>query len=409
MKQYKIGCCVMLSLVAAIAAGQELEEQEDPLENVWQLQVGWVHQWGRDMKVSGPAPSLYRTLIPSRGTKWSGKPAPGTMLGPEAGLPTSWNYDDGYVFPDEQSGVTPGGDSDYPPATHYWHYQNAGQYNGGNHTLTFHRDMGTRNVGDPSMTFSNDCDDDDLPRDGIELKVSRWLHTWTDYGIDFDLVAGLAWFPDSETMRNSRAIEQKVVHVRNRYVYRDFFGSPEGGGWQPGLDNWYPFYGEYRTEDDAPGDNPVIPLDYVSGSSSTLGVVRDSVLVESEISRLRAELGLTLIKPFTSQLSAYVAPQFVLEFVEVDLDRYETVTYTDTRTGKTRIVGTRSDHEEETDVVPGFLLTAGMDYLFSEHWFVGASLGWEWLSHDVKVKVGSDTARFDLDGGEFNLYVGRTF
>ena len=375
---------------------------EEPREKRWKLQAGWVHQWGQGMKVKGPAPSLYKSLIPYGGTKLQGELPPGSMTGPEEGLPVNWNFDDGYVFPDEQSGVRPGGDPSTPYSTHYWHYQNPGQYNASDHTLTFHRDMGLQADGSPSMRGDKD---DTFRSDGIELKASRWLHTWEEWSIDLDLVLGLAWFPDTQTMRNNRATEQVVSRGVDTYTYSDYFGTPEGGGWQPGLDNWHPYFGRFRTNDDEPGDNPIIPLNYEIGSDRTPGIVRDAVNIKGNIWRLRGEIGPMFSRPITQRLSAYVAPQFVLEFVDMCVHRKESVTHTEN--GKTSRLGSRSHHKDKTDLVPGVLLTAGMNCLVSENWYLGGSFGWEWLFQDVEVKVGPDTVEFDLEGGELTLFVGR--
>jgi hypothetical protein len=59
--------------------------------------------------------------------------------------------------------------------------------------------------------------------------------------------------------------------------------------------------------------------------------------------------------------------------------------------------------------IPGFLLTGGLDYLLSEHWYAGASVGWEWLARDPSIRIGPNKIRYHLDGGEFSLYVGRYF
>jgi outer membrane protein W len=58
---------------------------------------------------------------------------------------------------------------------------------------------------------------------------------------------------------------------------------------------------------------------------------------------------------------------------------------------------------------PGVLLTAGVDYRISENWYAGASLGYEWLFDDPSVRVGGYRVDYDLNGGEFSLYVGRHF
>lgn len=389
---------ISLMVVSAVTTGRS---DEEPREQRWRLQAGWVHQWGRGMDVRGPAPSLYRELMPLSGSG-GGRQWPSS--GPQDGLPAVWNYDDGYVFPDEESGVRPGGDPNAPLSTHYWHYQNSGQYNADADTLTFHRDLGLQASGSPSMTGDND---DTFRSDGLEIKASRWLHTWEEWGVDLDLVLGVAFFPDTESLRNERATEQGTVRESETYTYSDWFGTQSGGNWQPGLDRWYPYYGRYRTNDDPPGDNPLIPLDYILGSERTPGVIRDSAQIKGHVWRLRGEVGPTFTKPLSSRLSVYAAPQLALEFVDVCVRRTETVTLSDN--GRTSRIGSRSNHEDEVTVVPGFLLTAGADYLVSDNWYIGGSLGWEWLSRDVKVNVGPDRVLFDLDGYEFNLYLGRKF
>jgi hypothetical protein len=115
-----------------------------------------------------------------------------------------------------------------------------------------------------------------------------------------------------------------------------------------------------------------------------------------------------LVKPITERLDVYLAPQFVLEFVDMDVERTETVTFTDRAGTKTQKASHR-DKKHKTTVVPGVLLTAGADYRFSENWFVGASFGWEELTSDPHVRVGSDRIKYDLSGGEFSAYIGRRF
>lgn len=407
-KHMIVGLAVMLaflSIAPVMAAGPD---DEEPREKRWRVQAGWVHEWGRHMDVRGPAPALYKDLVPESGSRWKGAPPPEAMMGPESGLPTVWNYDDGYVFPDEQSDVDPG--TEVNRKTHYWHYQNPGQYDRttdpARPTVTFHRDLGHHYDGAPRYSTGPGLDDE-LPSDGIEFKVMRWLKTWKKYNTDMDLVLGVAWFPSTDPLRHSRATQQNIVHRVTSYQYLDYFGSAEGGSWQPGLDYWYPFYGQYRTNDDPPGDNPIIPLDYVASPEHSGGIITDTVSIEAEIWRLRGAIGPTFTKPITRKLTGYFAPQFALEYVDVEVDRTETVTVN--QNGSISKVGGSSQDEHETEFVPGVLLTAGANYMVRTNWFVGASLGWEWMSKDVEVKVGPDTVSFDLDGGEFNLTVSRKF
>lgn len=366
MKWSKNGFFILLAVISLVSTGWG----EEPQEKTWKVQAGWVHQWGRGMKVSGPAPSLYKDT-----------------LGNGQETPAGWNYADGYVLPDEQSGISPGGDPNNPNSTHNWHYANPGQYNSENQTLTFKRGLD----GDP--TVSGSTSDDSFYNEGVEVKVSRWLHTWEEWDLDLDLILGLAWFPDARPMTTSRTTELNTTSD----TYKDYFGSR---GWQPSLDQYGTGYlGQFQT---LPGDsdNPLIPLDPYSTSP---GSIRDTVKVKGNFWHLRGEVGPMFTKPLTQCLSAYVAPQFALEFVDAEVRRTETVTENGVQTNS------KSNHKSNTEFIPGFLLTAGIDYLITENWYVGGSFGWEWLSRDVKVKVGPDTATFGLEGGEFSLYLGRKF
>lgn len=410
MKWSQNGLVVALAMVAVVATGQQQNQEQPPKEKRWRVSAGWVHQWGRGMDVEGPAPSLYNRLHLQRGSKWEGQPPPNGMTGPENGLPAQWNYDDGYVFPDEQSDIAhPGDDPNASYSTHYWHYENPDQYSVANParpTLTFHRDLGLHYSGDPSVT-TDAHSDDDLPRDGVEIRLSRWLHTWKDQDMDLDVVVGVAWFPDTDPVLHSRTTRQNLVHRVTRYTYVDYFGSTGGGAWQPGLDNWYPYYGRFHTNDDPPGDNPIIPLDYAVDPASKVSVINDTVGIEATFWRLRGVLGPSVTKPLTRRLSAYVAPQFALEYVDVCVDRTETVTVD--RRGRVDRRGGTSDHEDATEFVPGFLLTAGANYAVTTNWLVGASVGWEWLSRDVDVNIGPDKVSFDLDGAEVSITLSRKF
>ena len=125
--------------------------------------------------------------------------------------------------------------------------------------------------------------------------------------------------------------------------------------------------------------------------------------ISSKLWRLRGECGLEFVKPVTERLDVYVAPQLVLELIDMSADRSETATYNGTQVSST------SDSKDKMTVIPGGLLTAGADYRFSENWFVGASVGWEWLTYEPSIRVGPDKVKYDLDGGEVGLYVGRHF
>ena len=389
----KLDKMVVASLAVLLSVSAFGQTEEPVTEKKWKLQAGWAHQWGRKMSVRGPAPSWYRRLVvPS---------APSS-----AETPPGWNYIDGYVLPDDQSDVRPGGDPNNPYSTHNWHYENPGQYSGGEMpTVTFQRgQQGLQYAGSPT---GKTVSDGDLPDDGFEIKLSRRMHTWTNINTDLELVIGAAFFPDTHTMTHTRTTSQSLVGGSERHIYLDYFGTAAGGGWQPTLDTYGPgYYGEFNT---IPGDNPIIPLEPYRIESDSYGtaLIQDTVRIEGNLQHIRGELGITLRKPLTSRLSAYVSPQFALEFVDVSVRRKETVTIT--QNGSKSVLASRTQKKDETDIIPGFLLTAGVDCMVTENWFVGGSVGWEWLADDVEVDVGPDTAVFDLDGGEYSIYLGRKF
>jgi hypothetical protein len=84
----------VLSVAATVRTGSSGESG-------WRVQAGYVHQWGRGMSVSGPAPSISASDL-------SLAPLGGRVI--RDGLPTASytdnslfinrDFDDGYVYPD---------------------------------------------------------------------------------------------------------------------------------------------------------------------------------------------------------------------------------------------------------------------------------------------------------------------
>ena len=415
---------VAMLLVFAAAVGRG----EEPRTNLWRVQVGGVHQWARHMRVEGPAPTIPQSV-------WSGLPAlEGISIQP--GLPTTPFYpitvanpfpnsifDDGYLGPDQQTSPTPiPGYPDHFGMTVNWHADSPAQYDQSDPShpvLNFKLTDEAAALGNTVLT--SDGKQNDLPTDGIELKLSRRLYTWTNSNIradrsgltltngytTLDLVAGLVWFPP-DRQRSTRAASQSLSGIVEHYAYLDYWAlHPTPGIPVVPLTDFINqgYAGSYS---DLYG--PLLPAQYDSWYASlgnTIGTVRDTVQFDSRVWRLRGELGVTLTKDITRDLSAYVSPLFALEFVDMYATRRETLTYTDA--GGTTTISSRMDNNQKMAVVPGFLLTAGADYLISETWFVGASLGWEWLTRDPSIRVGPSRLKFDLDGGEFSLYLGRNF
>ena len=366
----------------------------------WRIQAGWVHQWGRGMSVRGPAPALLtggrRPLSGAAGLTY-----------PDNGALVPRDFDDGYVRPDLWTGDA-GVPADRQGMTWNWGADSAGQYNydsGAHPTLTFHRDRGEYVGG--AYSTSGGGSDDDLPSDGVEIKAMRLLHTWTrdvgtsnppnaEVSLNMSLVVGLAWFPANK-QTHRRSMGQDMYSLSETYTYLDYYGTEAGGSFPP-LD--VPYSGSFGSVGGTDA-GPLIPATPESAAlaSAYIGTLQNSVEIESKLWRLRGEVGLEFEKPLTDRLSVYVAPQLVLEFVDMHVDRSETGTGGASRT----------DSKHKMGVYPGVLLTAGADYRLTENWYAGASLGYEWLIEDPSVRVGPDRVEYDLNGGEFGLYIGRRF
>jgi hypothetical protein len=217
--------------------------------------------------------------------------------------------------------------------------------------------------------------------------------------LEMSLVVGLAWFP-SITQNHRRSMGLDVYGVSETYIYLDYYGTVAGGSW-PALT--VPYSGIYGTIDGSAA-GPLIPgaPESFIQNSTYLGSIRNTVDIESKIWRLRGEAGLEFAKPLTKRLNIYVAPQFVLEFVDMSVDRRESSTGGGASTSS-------SQSKHKMAVYPGILLTAGADYSISENWYAGASVGYEWLFQDPYVRVGADKVTYDLTGGEVSLYIGRRF
>ena len=374
--------------------------------NEWRVQVGWVHQWGHGMSVRGPAPSL---MLGSR-------PALSGAAGltyPDNSSPVARQFDDGYVRPDIWTGDA-GVPGDRRGMTWNWGANNPSQYNyddGIHPTLTFHKDRGEYVGG--AYSVSSTKSDDDPSTEGIEVKASRLLYSWTDGSgasngpnpkviLDVSWIFGLAYFPSTQ-QKSRRTAGQDVYNLSETYTYSDYYGTAAGGSYPP---LQLPYSGTAGSV----GGSDAGPLIPVTPESSALGAayagsLRDTVEIKSKLWRLRGETGVEFAKPLTDRLDVYVAPQIVLEFIDLSAKRNETVTSGSAGTA----VASRSDSAHKMTVMPGALLTAGADYRFNEDWYAGASVGWEWLVDDPSMRVGSDRIKYDLDGGEFSLYIGRRF
>jgi len=399
---------LMMSVLMAALAGYGDEPRANPgrdsavrTNKAWQVQVGWVHQWGRGMTVKGPA------TAPLSGGRGLMSGAAGLTY-PDNSALIPRTFDDGYVRPDLWT-HDPGVPAERRGMTWNWGANNASQYDydGGVHpTLTFHINRGEY-VGS-AYSLRSDSADDDVPSNGIEIKAKRLLRSWVKGGgvtndpnakvaLDMNLVVGLAWFPSGK-QKYRREMGQDSYSLTESYTYLDYFGTPEGGSW-PALD--VPYAGSYGTVGGSDA-GPLIPGTPESSAlaSAYLGTAHSSVEVKSKLWRLRGEIGVEFAKPLTERLCVYVAPQLVLEFVDMSVDRTET---------GMGLAGSKSEHKHKMAVYPGVLLTAGADYRLSETWYAGASLGYEWLFDDPSVRVGSDRVEYDLNGGELSLYVGCRF
>jgi len=402
---------MILILMAALAGyGEERRanggrDTASRTNRAWQVQVGWVHQWGRGMTVRVPAPSLSlssgRALTGAQGLTY-----------PDNNALIPRTFDDGYVRPDLWSGDA-GVPAERQGMTWNWGANNASQYNydGGVHpTLTFHKNRGEYTGA--AYSINSGKSDDDLPSDGIEIKTRYLLHSWTHSDgptnapsvkvvLDVNMVLGLALFPGT-TQRYRHASGQDTYSISETYTYLDYYGTAAGGSW-PALN--LPYSGTYGTVGGSDA-GPLIPLNPESSSlvSTYRGTAQKSVEIKSKLWRLRAEAGVEFVKPITDRLDVYVSPQFVVEFVDMSVDRTESET---SAAGGTMASG--SDHKHKMSLYPGVLLTAGADYRISENWYAGASLGYEWLFDDPSVRVGAYRVDYDLNGGEFSLYVGRSF
>lgn len=375
--------------------------------NKWKVQAGWVHQWGRRMSVRGPSPTPLTSGRPSLST------APGLTY-PDNTLYIPRQFDNGFVNPDLWTG-----DSGVPVErqgmTWFWGADSAGQYNydgGINPTLTFNIDHGE--YVDSAYTVSSGGDsEDDMPTDGIEVMAKRILYSWKRGGgtsnepnekvwLDVSLVAGMAWFPATK-QRHLRAMGQNVYALSDTYTYLDYYGSTAGGS-NPALD--IPYTGTIGTIGD-PDAGPLIPglPDSATQNATYLGSINHSIDLKSKLWRLRGEVGTEFSIPIFERLSLFATPQLVFEFVDMSVNRTETSSYTGTGGGTT----SQYDSKHKMGVYPGVLLTAGANFMITKNWYLGASVGYEWLFVDPSVKVGPDKVEYDLSGGECSLYVGCSF
>jgi hypothetical protein len=371
----------------------------DNANNQWKVQAGWVHQFGRSMSVRGPSPT------PNTG----GRPS-------LPGLPDKTSYiprqfDHGFVNPDIWTG-DPSVPVERQGMTWFWGADNTPgiyDYNGGiNPTLTFTKTLAGDYVGSAYTVSSGGDSEDDMPTDGIEVIAKRILYSWTRGGgtsnepnekvwLDLSLIVGMAWFPAAK-QHHLRAMGQDVYGVSETYTYLDHYGSTGN----PALD--IPYTGTYGT---GGGPKPLIPAlpDSATQNTTYLGSINHSIELESKLWRLRGVVGTEFSMPIFERLSLFAAPQLVFEFVDMSVNRNETSSYSGPGGGSV----SQYDSKHKMGVYPGALLTAGANFLITKNWYIGASVGYEWLFVDPSIKVGPDKVTYDLNGGEFSLYVGCSF
>jgi hypothetical protein len=400
----------LTSTLAVYGAGSEKNAAKNTSTNSvnqWKLQAGFVHQWGRGMSVRGPNPT------PATGGRPLLSTAPG-LIYPDNTLYIPRQFDDGFVNPDLWTGdlSVP---VDRQGMTWFWGVDSAAQYNydgGVNPTLTFNMDRGEYVDSAYSVSRGGDSEDD-MPTDGLEIIVKRLLYSWKQAGgtsnaptervwLDISLIVGMSWFPSAE-QRNTRAMGQRVYGLSDSYTYQDYYGTVAGGSW-PAL--IVPYSGTYGTIGD-PDTGPLIPgLPNSAVQNMTyLGSINHSIEIRSKLWRLRSQAGLDFSLPLTERLSLFAAPQIVLEFVDMSVSRRETSSYTGVGGGAT----SQYNSKHKMGVYPGVLMTAGANFLITQNWYIGASVGYEYLFVDPSIKVGPDKVEYDLNGGELSLYVGCSF
>lgn len=396
-----------LAVNSAESGGNAEKNTSTTTNNQWKVQAGFVHQWGRSMSVRGPSPT------PQNGGRPFLSATPGLFY-PNNTLYIPRTFDDGFVNPDLWTG-DPSVPVDRQGMTWFWGADNASQYNydlGVNPTLTFTLDRGE--YVDSSYTISSGGDsEDDMPTDGIEIITKRILYSWKRSGgtsnaptekvwLDMSLVLGMSWFPSAE-QRNTRAMGQHVYGLSDSYTYLDYYGSIAGGS-SPAL--IVPYSGTYGVIGD-PDAGPLIPglPDSAAQNLTYLGSINNNIQVESKMWRLRSQVGLDFSLPLTERLSLFAAPQLVFEFVDMSVNRRETSSYTGIGGGTT----SQYNSKHKMGVYPGVLMTAGANFLITKNWYLGASVGYEFLFMDPSVKVGPDKVEYDLNGGELSLYIGCSF
>jgi hypothetical protein len=415
MKTSTTSIIAIVALTSALAGYSEesgakaekntITNASDNANNQWKVQAGWVHQFGRSMSVRGPSPTPNTGGRPSLSARPGLKYSDNTQYIPR-------QFDNGFVNPDLWTG-----DSSVPVErqgmTWFWGADNTVKYTAGaNPTLTFSVARGE--AVDSAYTISSSGDsEDDMPTDGIEVMVKRILYSWTRGGgtsnepnekvwLDMSLIVGMVWFPSAK-QRHLRSMGQNVYGLSESYTYLDYYGSTAGGS-NPRLD--IPYTGTYGTIGGSDA-GPLIPglPDSATQNQTYLGSINHSIALESKLWRLRSEVGVEFSMPIFERLSLFAAPQLVFEFVDMSVHRSETSSYSGPGGGSV----SQYDSKHKMGVYPGALLTAGANFLITKNWYIGASVGYEWLFVDPSIKVGPDKVTYDLNGGEASLYVGCSF
>jgi len=319
-------------------------------------------------------------------------------------------FDDGFVFMDAAT-ENWGGD------TWYWGYNDASQYDPSADTLSFHRsssysgtETGERVTID-TIRDSGVSIRDDLDGTGLAISFGRVLKRGESFSIRIDGELSYIWGieHDSSVSPYEEEITKTTWTSVNNYNSTATYTYDLMGVVPPDA----PYSGTY----DGPG--PLIPnlpssvdqsQQLVSSEdisrSTSLFRARNNVDFSVDASILEFSAGPRIDWRVFDALSLFAMPGISLNLLSVEADRRETWT-ADFGDGSTRTLRAWNDRLDDSDILVGVGVSAGVNVSLGDLWFVQVAGEYDFVPEEYEESIGPNTITLDISGYEAVALIGR--
>lgn len=303
-------------------------------------------------------------------------------------------YDDGYVKMDPGTGNPASPD---PNSTWYWGYNNAGQYDSGSQTLSFHKQGAP---GYATLADRPTAGGTEMFGSGFQLVVGLPLRKSARSSISLTLGLQAIWANTAKLRFSPYREDVRQTSVTDTY---NVSGIPPGSF--PAAGHQGTYLGPFDNPPVIP--SPVIPNDPAARSASTsaaLATAEDAVSFEIDQRLYELSIGPQFDWQVGSRLKLNLRPTISLNIIDMDVRRTEVF-----QSSSGGVLNRWSDRRGECAVLPGLGITGGVEIGLGRGFYVGAFGGYEWVIQDAHVTVGPNTVSLNASGFIAGAVLGKRF